>query len=75
MIDYKWNTFAYKLHYLTFFFHLIYFITFVAYVNYVYCYLETENKYIMIYIMFVCHMYNCGYECRQVCRQGTNYFE
>ena len=75
IINFKWNAYGKKIHYLSAIMHMIYVTMFLLFLNYHYLLRNSSgNKNLVMLFMLICNTYSFVYDTRQLIRQGFFYF-
>ena len=74
LIKFKWDQHGAVLHYIGAFFHFLYVLMYLIYVNEMYLNERYEYKEALLYTITVLHMYATFYDLRQMIVQGKDYF-
>ena len=85
MVDYKWETYAFRRHMIGAFFHMIYLTCLLLYINHTFLVYGTQDAVGVIqqpdcsitymYVLFGCLIYPTFYDGTQCVKQGADYFK
>lgn len=70
LIEFKWRAYSQHFHFVFAIIHMIYLLTFILYVNFIYINREFENKLYFILMMVTCNSVALVYDCTQLYRSG-----